>query len=66
MGADALEAIVEQVIGANPKDWADFLSADDKGRKKLSGFFTGQIMKATQGKADGRAVAEILARRAAG
>jgi aspartyl-tRNA(Asn)/glutamyl-tRNA(Gln) amidotransferase subunit B len=66
MGADALEAIVDQVIGANPKDWADFLAADDKGRKKLSGFFTGQIMKATQGKADGRAVAEILARRSAG
>jgi aspartyl-tRNA(Asn)/glutamyl-tRNA(Gln) amidotransferase subunit B len=66
MGADALEAIVDQIIGANPKDWADFLAADDKGRKKLSGFFTGQIMKATQGKADGRAVAEILARRSAG
>jgi aspartyl-tRNA(Asn)/glutamyl-tRNA(Gln) amidotransferase subunit B len=66
MGADALEAIVDQIIGANQKDWADFLAADDKGRKKLSGFFTGQIMKATQGKADGRAVAEILARRSAG
>ncbi|MEZ5165285.1 MAG: GatB/YqeY domain-containing protein [Acidimicrobiales bacterium] len=29
----------------------------------MQGFFTGQIMKATQGQADGRAVAELLARR---
>ncbi len=65
MAADALEAVVDGVIAANPKDWAEFLAADDKGRKKLAGFFTGQIMKATQGKADGRAVAEILARRSA-
>jgi aspartyl-tRNA(Asn)/glutamyl-tRNA(Gln) amidotransferase subunit B len=41
------------------------VAADDKARKKLSGFFTGQIMKATQGQADGRAVNEILTRRAA-
>ena len=66
MAADALEGVVDGIIAANPKDWADFLAADDKGRKKLSGFFTGQIMKATQGQADGRAVAEILARRSQG
>jgi aspartyl-tRNA(Asn)/glutamyl-tRNA(Gln) amidotransferase subunit B len=66
MASDALESVVDAVIAANPDDWAQFVVADDKARKKLSGFFTGQIMKATQGKADGRAVAEILARRAAG
>jgi Asp-tRNA(Asn)/Glu-tRNA(Gln) amidotransferase B subunit len=30
----------------------------------MSGFFTGRIMKATKGKADGKAVAEILGTRA--
>jgi aspartyl-tRNA(Asn)/glutamyl-tRNA(Gln) amidotransferase subunit B len=66
MAAGDLEAIVDEIIAANPKDWAQFLAADDKARKKLTGFFTGQIMKATQGKADGRAVNEILTRRSAG
>ena len=66
MASGALEAVVDQIIAAHPKDWAAYLAADDKGRKKLAGFFTGQIMKATQGKADGRAVAEILARHSAG
>jgi aspartyl-tRNA(Asn)/glutamyl-tRNA(Gln) amidotransferase subunit B len=65
MSSDALESIVDGVITANPDDWAKFLAADDKARKKLTGFFTGQIMKATQGQADGRAVNEILSRRAA-
>ena len=66
MASGALEVVVDEIIAANPKDWAAYLAADDKGRKKLAGFFTGQIMKATQGKADGRAVAEILARHSAG
>ena len=37
---------------------------NDKERKKKSGFFVGKVMKATSGQADGRAVNEILARRA--
>jgi aspartyl-tRNA(Asn)/glutamyl-tRNA(Gln) amidotransferase subunit B len=65
MASGALEAVVDGIIAANPADWAEFVVADDKARKKLSGFFTGQVMKATQGQADGRAVAEVLARRAA-
>jgi aspartyl-tRNA(Asn)/glutamyl-tRNA(Gln) amidotransferase subunit B len=65
MAADALETIVDSIIAAHPADWATFVAADDTARKKVAGFFTGQIMKASQGKADGRAVAEILARRAA-
>ena len=65
MSSDALESVVDGVIAANPDDWAKYVAADDKARKKLTGFFTGQIMKATQGQADGRAVNEILTRRAA-
>jgi aspartyl-tRNA(Asn)/glutamyl-tRNA(Gln) amidotransferase subunit B len=65
MDSGALESIVDGIIAAHPGDWSTFVAADDKARKKVAGFFTGQIMKASQGKADGRAVAEILARRAA-
>ena len=57
--------IVDGVIAANPGEWAEFVALDpsDKRTKKLTGFFTGAIMKATQGKADGRIVNLILAER---
>ena len=35
--------------------------ADDGDRKRMQGFFTGQIMKATKGQADGKTVAKLLA-----
>jgi aspartyl-tRNA(Asn)/glutamyl-tRNA(Gln) amidotransferase subunit B len=60
MDTGALEAVVDGIIAASPDEWQRFVEADDKARKKLTGFFTGAIMKATQGKADGRAVNEIL------
>ncbi len=60
MDTGALEAIVDQVIAANPGEWEQFCSGDDKARKKLSGFFTGQIMKASKGQADGKLVAQLL------
>ena len=66
MDGGELEAIVDGIIAAHPEDWAAFTSGDDKERKKKSGFFVGQVMKATGGQADGRAVNEVLARRAAG
>jgi aspartyl-tRNA(Asn)/glutamyl-tRNA(Gln) amidotransferase subunit B len=64
MAADALESVIDGIIADHPDDWDKFVAADDKARKKLTGFFTGLVMKATQGKADGRAVNEILMRRA--
>jgi len=66
MDVGALESVVDGIIAAYPNDWSDFVAAEDKARKKLAGFFTGHIMKATQGKADGRTVAELLAARARG
>ena len=66
MDGGELEAIVDGIIAAHPEDWAAFTSGDDKERKKKSGFFVGQVMKATQGQADGRIVNELLERRAAG
>jgi aspartyl-tRNA(Asn)/glutamyl-tRNA(Gln) amidotransferase subunit B len=65
MAADALESVIDGIIADHPDDWDKFVAADDKARKKLTGFFTGLVMKATQGNADGRAVNEILTRRAA-
>ncbi len=67
MDSSDLEAVVDSVIAAHPDDWAEFVAADDKGKiKKLSGFFTGQIMAATKGQADGRAVNTLLKQRRSG
>jgi aspartyl-tRNA(Asn)/glutamyl-tRNA(Gln) amidotransferase subunit B len=63
MDTGALEAIVDEVIAGNPAEWESFRTGDDKARKKLSGFFTGQIMKASKGQADGKAVARLLAQK---
>jgi aspartyl-tRNA(Asn)/glutamyl-tRNA(Gln) amidotransferase subunit B len=52
----ALEAEVDKVIAANPGQVADFKA----GKDKLMGFFVGQVMKATQGKANPQAVNEII------
>ena len=54
----AIEAIVEQVIGANPKEVADYRA----GKEKLMGFFVGQVMKASKGKANPQIVNDILRR----
>jgi aspartyl-tRNA(Asn)/glutamyl-tRNA(Gln) amidotransferase subunit B len=64
MGADALTAAVDEVIAGNPDEWARFVGGDDKARGKLTGFFVGQVMKATKGQADGMAVTALLRKRA--
>ncbi len=66
MESDELEGLVDQLIVDNPEEWGRFKGGEDSDRKKMQGFFTGQIMKATRGQADGRAVAELLARKASG
>ena len=65
METSEVETIVDQVIAANPDEWTEFLEGDEKERKKKSGFFVGQVMKATGGQADGRVVNEVLEARAA-
>ncbi|MGQ0750264.1 MAG: Asp-tRNA(Asn)/Glu-tRNA(Gln) amidotransferase subunit GatB [Betaproteobacteria bacterium] len=54
-----LEAIVEQVIAANPQQAADYRG----GREKAFNSLVGQVMKATRGKANPQQVNEILKRR---
>ena len=64
MAADALSEAVDAVIAGNPDEWARFVEGDDKARGKLTGFFVGQVMKATRGQADGKAVTALLRERA--
>jgi aspartyl-tRNA(Asn)/glutamyl-tRNA(Gln) amidotransferase subunit B len=56
MDTGALEAIVEELISSHPDEWQRFRDGDGK----VAGFFVGQVMKATQGKADGKAVTALL------
>ena len=65
MDSSELEGIVDGLIAESPVEWADFCTGDDKKRGKLQGFFTGKIMKATKGQADGKAVAALLESRRA-
>jgi len=52
----ALETIVRQVVADNPEQVAQFRA----GKDKVMGFFVGQIMKATQGKANPKQVNDLL------
>ena len=52
----AIEAAVDQVISDNPDQVADFQG----GNEKTLGWFVGQIMRATQGKANPKLVNEML------
>ena len=56
--AESLAGVVAEVIAANPGEWERYRSGEDK----LAGFFTGQVMQKTSGKADGKAVAAELRR----
>ncbi len=60
MDTSELESIIDGLIEASPDEWARFTGDDDKIRGKMQGFFTGQVMKATKGQADGKVVAQIL------
>jgi aspartyl-tRNA(Asn)/glutamyl-tRNA(Gln) amidotransferase subunit B len=64
MGADDQAAAVDQVIAANADEWTRFVDGDDKLRGKLMGFFVGQVMRATRGQADAKAVTALLRQRA--
>ncbi|MDG2460151.1 MAG: Asp-tRNA(Asn)/Glu-tRNA(Gln) amidotransferase subunit GatB [Luminiphilus sp.] len=59
----ALETMVEDVISQNPDQVAQYLAADEVKRKKLSGFFVGQIMKASKGQANPKILNELLLRK---
>ncbi|WP_028669735.1 Asp-tRNA(Asn)/Glu-tRNA(Gln) amidotransferase subunit GatB [Saccharospirillum impatiens] len=52
----AIEAMIDEVIAANPGQVADYRS----GKDKLFGFFVGQVMKASKGQANPAQVNDIL------
>lgn len=56
MDTGELEGLVDGLIEANPAEWQRFCDGDGK----VTGFFVGQVMKATQGKADGKVVTALL------
>lgn len=65
LAAADLEAAVDEVIAARPGEWSRFCAAEGDDRKKMAGFLTGQVMRATRGRADGAAVNRLLIDRAA-
>ncbi len=58
MSEDSLAATVAVAVDGHPDEWGRYCAGDDK----LAGFFTGLVMKATKGQANGKAVAAELAR----
>ena len=58
----AIEKAIDECMAANPKQLADYRD----GKDKLFGFFVGQVMKLTQGKANPAQLNELLKKKLAG
>jgi aspartyl-tRNA(Asn)/glutamyl-tRNA(Gln) amidotransferase subunit B len=52
----AIEAVIDQVLADNPAQLEQYRA----GKDKLFGFFVGQVMKATRGKANPAQVNQVL------
>jgi aspartyl-tRNA(Asn)/glutamyl-tRNA(Gln) amidotransferase subunit B len=57
-----LEALIDEVIAANPKELEQYRN----GKTKLQGFFVGQVMKKTNGRADPKLTNQILGKKLMG
>jgi aspartyl-tRNA(Asn)/glutamyl-tRNA(Gln) amidotransferase subunit B len=60
--AGALDIVVDEVVAANPQAVTGYQA----GEEKVVGFLVGQVMKATQGRADPKLVNELLREKLAG
>jgi len=58
----AIEKAVAETLAKNPKEVEEY----KKGKEKVFGFFVGQVMKATQGKANPQLVNELLKKKLLG
>jgi aspartyl-tRNA(Asn)/glutamyl-tRNA(Gln) amidotransferase subunit B len=57
--SSAIEKIIEEIIAANPKQVEQYRA----GKKTVTGFLVGQVMKASKGQANPQMVNELLARK---
>ncbi|MCL1466425.1 Asp-tRNA(Asn)/Glu-tRNA(Gln) amidotransferase subunit GatB [Argonema galeatum] len=55
----ALETIIDEILAANPKELEQYRN----GKTKLLGFFVGQVMKKTSGRADPQLTNQLLAQK---
>ena len=58
----AIEALIDEVLAANPKSVEEFRA----GKEKAFNALVGQVMKATKGKANPQQVNDLLRRKLAG
>jgi len=58
----AIEKIIDDIIAANPEQVEQYRG----GKEKVFGFFVGQVMKASKGKADPQQVNQLLKQKLAG
>jgi aspartyl-tRNA(Asn)/glutamyl-tRNA(Gln) amidotransferase subunit B len=58
-----LEAMVGEVIANSAAQVEQYLAADEAKRKKLVGYFVGQVMKASRGQANPQMVNQLLAKK---
>jgi aspartyl-tRNA(Asn)/glutamyl-tRNA(Gln) amidotransferase subunit B len=56
MDNSAVEKMVDDAIAADPSAWAKYMA----GEEKAAGAIVGRVMKASQGKADGKVVSAIM------
>jgi aspartyl-tRNA(Asn)/glutamyl-tRNA(Gln) amidotransferase subunit B len=57
--ASAIEALIDQVIAANPKQVEQYRA----GKKTVAGFFVGQVMKASKGQANPALLNELVTKK---
>ena len=58
-----LESMIDEVIAESPGQLAQYQAADDGKRKKLVGYFVGQVMKRSKGQANPQLVNQLLAKK---
>ena len=59
-GDDEVAKIVDEIIANNEKQVANYRAADPSKQPKMLGFFVGQVMKATGGKANPKTLNAML------
>lgn len=58
--SDAIAKLVDEVIAANTTQVENYLRADEAKRAKMTGFFVGQVMKASRGQGNPKIIGQML------